>query len=125
LLAGFFELSSNRRDIWHGKGMAGTGQLRCDWNVCLLQDVAASSYAKLLAIAATKLGPVPAFYKLWPVQHLMEPWSVLAAAVLKEVASYAVVHTAAGGGRWITPGEAVYVDAVAQRYYALLSLFTA
>lgn len=36
--AGYFELSSNRRDIWHGgSGMAGVGQLRCDWNLCLLK----------------------------------------------------------------------------------------
>ena len=35
--AGFFELSSNRRDVWHGSGMAGVGQLRCDWNLCLLK----------------------------------------------------------------------------------------
>ena len=36
-LAGFFELSSNRRDIWHGEGMAGVGQLRCDYNMALLK----------------------------------------------------------------------------------------
>ena len=35
--AGFFELSSNRRDIWHGEGMAGVGQLRCDYNMALLK----------------------------------------------------------------------------------------
>ena len=35
--SGFFELSSNRRDIWHGGGMAGVGQLRCDWNLALLK----------------------------------------------------------------------------------------
>ena len=142
---GFFELSSNRRDIWHGKGMAGIGQLRSDWNTCLLkarpcsslllqkttccsgsnhftncsctvQDVAAPAYAQLLAESARKLGPVPAFYQLWPVQQsIREPWSILATALWKEVAAHAVVHTAAQGGRWITPAEAVYVDAVVQR----------
>ena len=36
-MVGFFELSSNRRDIWHGTGMVGVGQLRCDWNISLLK----------------------------------------------------------------------------------------
>ena len=33
----FFELSSNRRDIWYGSDLTGAGKLRSDWNVCLLE----------------------------------------------------------------------------------------
>ncbi|GFR39744.1 hypothetical protein Agub_g226, partial [Astrephomene gubernaculifera] len=29
---GYFELSSNRRDIWHGEDMAGSGARRAQWN---------------------------------------------------------------------------------------------
>ena len=36
---GYFELSSNRRDIWSGSDMAGAGKLRSEWNVCLLTEV--------------------------------------------------------------------------------------
>lgn len=36
---GYFELSSNRRDIWSGSDMAGAGKLRSKWNVCLLCEV--------------------------------------------------------------------------------------
>lgn len=36
---GYFELSSNRRDIWYGQDMDRGGKLRSDWNVCLLEDV--------------------------------------------------------------------------------------
>ena len=33
----FFELSTNRRDIWHGSDLQGVGKLRHAWNICLLQ----------------------------------------------------------------------------------------
>jgi sacsin len=33
----FFELSSNRRDVWHGDGLQGAGALRAAWNIALLQ----------------------------------------------------------------------------------------
>ena len=36
---GYFELSSNRRDIWFGSDLAGAGKLRSQWNVCLLTEV--------------------------------------------------------------------------------------
>lgn len=34
---GYFELSSNRRDIWYGTDMTGAGKQRSDWNVALLE----------------------------------------------------------------------------------------
>ena len=33
----FFELSSNRRDIWYAPDLTGTSQLRGDWNISLLE----------------------------------------------------------------------------------------
>ena len=33
----FFELSTNRRDIWYGSDLAGAGKLRSDWNISLLE----------------------------------------------------------------------------------------
>eukprot|EP00983_Pelagomonas_calceolata_P097879 1158290-Pelagomonas_calceolata.AAC.8 len=34
---GFFELSSNRRDIWYGPDLEGASARRAAWNVALLQ----------------------------------------------------------------------------------------
>jgi hypothetical protein len=45
---GYFELSSNRRDIWFGDDMHGDGQLRSDWNKALLTDIIAPCWARLL-----------------------------------------------------------------------------
>ena len=52
----YFELSSNRRDIWFGGDMAGGGAARSEWNAALLEDAVAPAYAKLLATAAESLG---------------------------------------------------------------------
>ena len=55
---GFFEVSSNRRDIWHGDDTLGGGRLRSEWNIALLQDVAAPCYVELLLYARSLLhGP--------------------------------------------------------------------
>ncbi|KAK9808692.1 hypothetical protein WJX72_002029 [[Myrmecia] bisecta] len=117
----FFELSSNRRDIWYGSDMAGAGQLRSDWNVCLLNEVVAPTYAKLLTAAAQKLGPCPAFFRLWPadVGGLREPWRGAARRVLEEVAALPVVFTAADGGQWLRPAKAVYTEAATVRQLEL------
>ena len=36
---GYFELSSNRRDIWRGDDLAGEGRTRAEWNKALLAGV--------------------------------------------------------------------------------------
>ena len=57
-LNGFFELSSNRRDVWAlGGGMAGVGAMRAEWNVGLIREVLAPAYLELLKMAAKQLGP--------------------------------------------------------------------
>ena len=44
----YFELSSNRRDIWRGEDTTGESKIRSQWNTLLLRDVLAPLYAKLL-----------------------------------------------------------------------------
>ena len=57
----YFELSSNRRDIWFGGDMAGGGAARSEWNQSLLERVVAPAYARLLERAAETLGNVAAY----------------------------------------------------------------
>ena len=54
---GFFEVSENRRDIWYGDDMHGAGKFRSDWNLALIEDVIARSYADLLLAASQKVAP--------------------------------------------------------------------
>lgn len=85
---GYFELSSNRRDIWFSNmpsELTDQGKVRSDWNLALLEDVAAPLYAQLLAESAQRMGPIPAYYALWPPANLAAPWSNLAAQLYRLV----------------------------------------
>ena len=80
-----------------------------------VQEVAAPAYARLLAEAAYRLGPCTAFYALWPLQPVQAPWAALTSALFAELAVQRVVHTAARGGAWLAPDQAVYTDGAVQR----------
>ena len=111
---GTFELSSNRRDLWHGADLLGVGKQRAAWNSILLADIAAPVYARLLAAAALQLGPIDSFFQLWPtsveslrardsVEALVAPW-------LAAIAVQPVAYTQAGKGRWLPPRDAIFLD---------------
>ncbi|CAM9585767.1 unnamed protein product, partial [Chrysoparadoxa australica] len=67
---GYFELSSNRRDIWSGQDMAGDGQVRSDWNRLLISEIAMACYGRLLLAAREELGPGHEYDCLWPCKQL-------------------------------------------------------
>jgi sacsin len=52
---GYFELSSNRRDIWTGEDLVGAGAKRSDWNSALLEDLIAPSLGRAILDAASLL----------------------------------------------------------------------
>ena len=116
----YFELSSNRRDIWFGGDMAGGGAARSEWNQALLTKVCAPCYARLIATVATMLGPTPAFYALFPDVNPPEPWGGVVRELYATLATrrLRVLHTPAGAdgtapdgiGRWIALTDAVYPD---------------
>ena len=106
----YFELSSNRRDIWHGDDMAGGGALRSEWNTVLLTDVVAPAYARLLAEAPRRTGTPDATYALWPPSVPREPWGACVRATFTAMPPFCVVHTRRAGGQWIRPREALLPD---------------
>jgi sacsin len=122
----YFELSSNRRDIWFGGDMSGGGAARSEWNVALLEDAVAPAYAALLAAAATALGPSPSFYALFPTTSaLPAPFSLVLPplyAALARTKCLRALDPASGPGdkdldasdapasRWVAPGAALFPD---------------
>ena len=50
-----------------------------------MQNLVAPLYAQLLVEAARRLGPIAAFYKLWPVSMPPVPWSTVVTSFYSEV----------------------------------------
>jgi len=75
MVNGFFELSSNRRDVWQaGPDMTGDGRTRAEWNVQLIRDVIAPCYARLLVRLKAALGWSLNYQQFWPSVDLPSPW---------------------------------------------------
>ncbi|KAJ0094050.1 hypothetical protein Patl1_16358 [Pistacia atlantica] len=108
----YFELSSNRRDIWFGNDMAGGGKKRSDWNMYLLEDVVAPAYSRLLEKIASEIGPCDLFFSFWPTTIGLEPWASLVRKLYIFIADYSlrVLYTKARGGQWISTKQAIFPD---------------
>jgi hypothetical protein len=76
MVNGFFELSSNRRDVWQaGPDMTGDGKTRAAWNISLMRDIVAPSYVRLLNRLRAGLGFSEAYQNFWPSAQVGQPWS--------------------------------------------------
>ncbi|KAK9115561.1 hypothetical protein Sjap_014508 [Stephania japonica] len=108
----YFELSSNRRDIWFGNDMAGGGKARSDWNIFLLEDVVSHAYGRLLEKIAQEIGPGDQFSTFWPTVGEAEPWTSMVRKLHLYVADHClrVFHTKARGGQWISTKQAIFPD---------------
>lgn len=79
----YFELTSNRRNIWYGSDTTGDSRIKSDWNACLLRDVIAPMYAELLRgmCADTRIASYEAnnsqLLSLLPTEVNTEPWPIL------------------------------------------------
>ncbi|XP_059656455.1 uncharacterized protein LOC132303270 isoform X2 [Cornus florida] len=108
----YFELSSNRRDIWFGNDMAGGGKKRSDWNMYLLEDVLAPAYGHLLEKVALEIGPCDLFFSFWPTTIGLEPWASIVRKLYHFIAEFGlrVLYTKARGGQWISTKQAIFPD---------------
>ncbi|WOK94827.1 sacsin [Canna indica] len=108
----YFELSSNRRDIWFGNDMAGGGKARSEWNICLLEDVIAPTISRLLDVLAQEIGPCDLFFSHWPTAVGVEPWASMVRKVYACIADLGipVLYTKARGGQWISTKQAIFPD---------------
>ncbi|KAL1500258.1 hypothetical protein AB1Y20_012926 [Prymnesium parvum] len=112
---GYFELSANRRDIWYGDDMVGAGRLRAEWNSCLIQDVVAPSYMRLLLQVRDRLreasgcyGDVAGYYALWPQSRPPEPWGGLVDVLYQLLLQQPMLYSEMHDGVWVSPVGAVF-----------------
>ncbi|KAI0491374.1 hypothetical protein KFK09_025634 [Dendrobium nobile] len=108
----YFELSSNRRDIWFGDDMAGGGKVRSEWNLCVLEDVIAPAYGHLLVFIAQEVGPCDLYFSFWPTSTGLEPWESMVRKfyVFLSDQRLPVLYTKARGGQWISARQAIFPD---------------
>ncbi|XP_073158695.1 uncharacterized protein [Henckelia pumila] len=118
----YFELSSNRRDIWFGDDMVGGGKMRSDWNMYLLEEVVAPAYGHLLGTLALELGPSDIFFSYWPTKAVFEPWTSLVRSLYHYVSNtdLRVLYTKTRGGRWISTKQAIFPDHTFHKAWELL-----
>ncbi|CAH0517172.1 unnamed protein product [Peronospora belbahrii] len=107
---GYFELSSNRRDIWFGEGLSGEGLLRAQWNIALLRDVIAPCYVRAILHLTNDLVMAPEQHvKLFPHALPPAPWDSLTHAFLSLIRSKPCLYSDVGGGRWVSPTQSMVV----------------
>jgi hypothetical protein len=84
MVNGFFELSSNRRDVWQaGADMTGDGRTRAQWNIALMKELIAPSYARLLVRLRDVLGFSDQYQRLWPnIRATSAPWDEVVKSTL-------------------------------------------
>ncbi|KAL7180871.1 hypothetical protein ACSBR1_039850 [Camellia fascicularis] len=118
----YFELSSNRRDIWFGNDMAGGGKKRSDWNIYLLEDVVAPAYGHLLEKVAVQIGPCDLFFSFWPTAVGVEPWASMVRKLYLFIADFGlrVLYTKARGGHWISTKQAIFPDFTFHKVHELV-----
>ncbi|XP_075490038.1 uncharacterized protein LOC142528761 isoform X2 [Primulina tabacum] len=118
----YFELSSNRRDIWFGDDMVGGGKMRSDWNMYLLEEVVAPAYGHLLETLALELGPSDIFFSYWPTKAGFEPWTSLMRSLYHYISTrdLCVLYTKTRGGRWISTKQAIFPDHTFHKAWELL-----
>ncbi|KDP43312.1 hypothetical protein JCGZ_24233 [Jatropha curcas] len=108
----YFELSSNRRDIWFGNDMAGGGKKRSDWNMYILEAIVAPAYGHLLEKIAREIGPCDLFFSCWPTATGLEPWASMVRELYVFIAESGVrvLFTKAREGQWISAKQALFPD---------------
>ncbi|KAK6149340.1 hypothetical protein DH2020_016865 [Rehmannia glutinosa] len=108
----YFELSSNRRDIWFGDDMTGDGKMRSDWNMYLLEEVVAPAYGHLLETVGMEFGPSDLFFSFWPTTGGFEPWTSLVRKLYQFVSESGirVLYTKSRGGQWISAKQSIFPD---------------
>lgn len=83
MVNGFFELSSNRRDVWQaGADMTGDGKTRAIWNISLMRDIIAPCYCRLLHRIRDLLDFSIQYQLLWPSLNVKQPWKEITNAML-------------------------------------------
>ena len=106
---GYFELSSNRRDVWSGSDMAGDGKARAEWNDSIVKHIAAPSYIRLVASAIRTNSVTSNTYELlFPQKTLSGPWELLCREFMIGIRNLPVLYSnCMEQNKWVSPAQCI------------------
>jgi len=106
---GYFELSSNRRDVWWGDDMAGDGKSRAEWNQSIITDLASPSYCRLIMAAIqNEFVNKETYESLMPQKNLSGPFKLLCQSFFLLIKDSPVLFSSCcDGADWIPPSKAL------------------
>jgi sacsin len=108
---GYFELSSNRRDIWIGQDMTGEGRIRSEWNELLLSDVIGPLYVDLLMHVSTIIGSGQRYFNFWPTKENQIPWRIVSASLYGCAQDKPLFYSEnQQGEEWKPSSECIFVE---------------
>lgn len=123
----YFELSSNRRDIWRGDDTTGESKIRSEWNVRLMEDVLAPLYVLLLTRLTNQLKKqhtrstqrLSSFelhqlreknigiYSLIPSANAPTPWNNIRQSVFSQIRDVELLWSNLNGGVYLPAAKAI------------------
>jgi hypothetical protein len=115
-LNAYWELSSNRRDIWRGSDLGGEAKLRSDWNVCVMENILSPLYVQLLKSLLLRFLPkggnpiddfIKKFYQMLPSPIPPQPWDIVARSTLRLLQAEKILWSGYKGGQLVLPRDAV------------------
>lgn len=116
---GFFALEQNRKYLkWPNSGQRQEELMdkRLLWNQCLLKESIPKAYTELI-LQAIRMHQsemnahinIATIYRAFPdFKKIDRKWEIIMIPLFSELLKHSVVHTAARGGEWVEPRDAIF-----------------
>eukprot|EP01080_Neovahlkampfia_damariscottae_P008276 gene8276-101_t len=107
----FFEMSSNRRDLWKGShSMDSDSAIKSKWNEALIEDILGPCYAELLSFIK-KNNKIEELYSLFPdFSSIGSDWRKLVQSCYQHLYSQNIQIFEDDAGKSISPKEVIIPD---------------
>jgi sacsin len=114
----YWELSSNRRDIWRGDDTRGEAKLKSDWNHLVMSDVIAPLYAQLIVKVSSVLtrqsvdraGAAAELLNLLPCPLPADNWKTVALSLFPLLGGSPILFSKISKGCLVTPAAAYLLE---------------
>eukprot|EP00606_Chrysophyceae_sp_TOSAG23-5_P000186 GSChrysophyteH2.ASY1.ANO1.1559.1 assembled CDS len=114
----YWELTSNRRDIWQGDDTQGEAKVRSNWNIHVMKDILGPLYARLMMkMIKVELGNDESsvqkneeLLRLFPCPMPVSPWNTLAISFFRSMENEKVLWSKINQGEFVKLVDAVLLE---------------